>query len=620
MASESRFLGGYIGRILRVDLSKNVSHSIPIRPGFVLKYVGGRGWGAGFVWEEIPPKVDPLGPKNKLYIMTGPLTGTHALCSTKTSLSAISPATGYYGDSNVGGFFGPMLKRAGFDGIIIEGRAKKPSYIWVEDGEVQIRDASDYWGMTPLNAERAVRADNGNNFFHAISIGPAGENLVKFACITEKHGRQAGRCGMGAVMGSKNLKLIALRGAYDIPIADPEKLDQLYREAKEYVLRHPLLDLWRRQGTMQVVDWANANACLPTRNFIGAVYDRSDGICGDAMEKRIKIGDVSCFECPISCGNRCRVDGFGSNATVVGPEYETAALLGSNCGLSSIEELVQANYLCDELGIDTISAGNVAAFAMECLERGIITREVLGGIDLRFGNSEALFRFLEMVAYRKGIGDLFAEGVKTASKTIGKGSEGFAMHVKGLEISGYEHRAAPAMALSYATADIGAHHNRSWAIVYDIKTGRGRYGEDKARKVISLQHIRPLFDCLGVCRFPHVELHLGIEYYVKAYSAATGIETSRRRLLVAMERVWNLTRGINLRNGMRGGEDRLPDRVFKDAVPKGALKGTTLDQPRFRKLLQAYYRLRGWNGEGVPTREKLQALDLEDVADQLNLE
>lgn len=609
--------GGYLGKLLRVDLSKGAVRTAKVDRGFALKYVGGRGWGARIVWDEIPARVDPLGPKNKLCIMTGPLTGVRIPCSAKTSFNTISPATGYYGDSNIGGFFGARLKQSGFDGIVLEGISKKPVCLWIENGKAEIRSASEYWGKGSLELEREIKKDLRDTSTSIVSIGPAGENLVKFACITGDYGRQAGRCGMGTVMGSKRVKFIAAQGSMEIPIANPEMLKELFDETMRYILKHDLFDIWRRQGTMQVVDWSNENASLPTRNFLEAQYELYDKINGDAMEKEIKAGNTTCFACPIACGTLNRFERKRRLIEVIGPEYETAALLGSNCALPNIKDLAYANYLCDNLGLDTISSGNVSAFAMECYEKGILTKKDLGGLDLRFGNSEALFNFLEMIGRREGIGDLFAEGVEVASENIGKGSERFAMHVKGLEITGYDHRAAQAMALSYATCDIGAHHNRSWAITHDIDVGREKYGEDKAKKVIFLQHIRPLHDCLGVCRFPYVELNMDVKYYVQAYTAATGIKTALDEMLNAMDRVWNLTRCISLRNGMRGSEDWLPDRVFKDAVPKGILKGSTLDEKRFKDLLQSYYRLRGWGKNGIPSRRNLEKLGLKDVADQL---
>ncbi|HID90371.1 TPA: aldehyde ferredoxin oxidoreductase, partial [Candidatus Bathyarchaeota archaeon] len=419
--------GGYIGRLLYADLSKAALRTVNLEPPFMLRYVGGRGWGARIIWDEIPPRADPLGPRNKLCVITGPLTGTLAVASGKTSFSAISPATGYYGDSNMGGVFGVRLKQAGFDGLVIEGRATSPVYLWVRDGEAEIRDAGDYWGKGSLEAETIIRRDLGDARASVVSIGPAGENLVKFACITGDYGRQAARCGLGAVMGSKGLKAIAVSGSQDIPVADIGGLWQVFKEVMRFISESVDTDFWRRQGTWQFFEWSNGNECLPTRNFSETIC-RPFSRMGDVLAGGSKAADTTCFLCPIGCGNLCRVRTGGRAVATIGPEYESAAMLGPNCGIESFTDVAYAAYLCDELGLDAVSAGAVAAFAMECRERGILTDKDLG-VDLRFGNGDALFRFLEMLARRDGIGNLFAEGVKGASKVIGRGSERFAMHV-----------------------------------------------------------------------------------------------------------------------------------------------------------------------------------------------
>ncbi|MHA1711395.1 MAG: aldehyde ferredoxin oxidoreductase family protein [Candidatus Freyarchaeota archaeon] len=612
--------GGYVGRIGRVDLSKGKVKIEDVKPNLAVKFIGGRGWCAKLVWDEIPASADPLGPENKLIIATGPLTGLLIPGAGKTSFGAISPATGYYGDSNVGGMWGTELKQAGFDALVLEGQSSKPVYLWVENGEIELRDADGYWGMGSLDVEIALKRDLGDELIRVASIGPAGENLVKFSCITCDYGRQAGRTGMGAVMGSKRVKAVVVRGSRDIPVADVESMRRLFEESMEHILRHKALKIWQRQGTMMYIDWTQENVCLPTRNFSSATYEKYRQINGDVMEETSKVADRACFACPICCGNFSIIKrGPYKGVGVEGPEYETAAMIGSNCALPALEDILYANYLCDNLGFDSISAGNVAAFAMECYERGIITKEELDGIELKFGNAPALFQFLELMAKRKGMGNLFAEGVKKASEVLGKGSEEFAMHVKGLEISGYDVRAAQAMGLAYATADIGAHHNRAWAIAYDIEVGREKYGEDKVKLVIRLQHARPLFDCLGTCRFQWLETELDIEFYAKFYTAATGIKVTIDELLLASERVYNLTRAIGIRRGLKPErEEWLPERVFKDPVPKGTVRGSTLDKKKFREMIQTYYKLRGWNERGIPTREKLVELGLEDVARALH--
>ncbi|MBS7644270.1 aldehyde ferredoxin oxidoreductase family protein [Candidatus Bathyarchaeota archaeon] len=613
-----RIKGGYLRKIARVDLNRGKFKVESVKHEFAIKYIGGRGWGARILWDEVSVTVDPLSADNKVIVATGPLTGLLIPGAAKTSFNTISPQTGLYGDSNMGGMFGTELKQAGFDALILEKAASNPCYIWIENGMIEVRDARHLWGMGSLDAEIALKKELGDELIRVASIGPAGEKLVKFACVTGDYGRQAGRTGIGAVLGSKKVKAIAVRGDQDIPVADIDALETVFEEAENYLTKHRDLRIWQRQGTMTTVDWSQINAALPTRNFQAATYENYQLINGDSMETRTKIANRACFMCPMACGQYNLVkQGSHQGISVEGPEYETASLLGSNCALPTIEDVVYANHLCDNFGIDTISAGNVAAFAMECFEKGILTKEQVGGLELRFGNSEALFQLLEMIAYRKGIGDLLAEGVKKASQTIGKGSEKFAMQVKGLEISGYDHRAAQAQALAYATCDVGAHHNRAWAITYDIKVGREAYSKDKAEWVIYLQHIRPLFDCLGTCRLQWVELALDPEYYARFYSAATGVPVTLAGLLKASERIYNLTRAISLRRGLTAKDDWLPDRDFEDPVSDGSISAAKLDRNKFRDLLRLYYELRGWDENGIPTREKLGELELGDVSKEL---
>jgi len=613
-----RIKGGYLRKIARIDLSKGKFKVEHVKPDFAIKYIGGRGWGARILWDEVPATVNPLSADNKLIVATGPLTGLLIQGAAKTSFNAISPQTGLYGDSNMGGMFGTELKQAGFDALILEKTANSPSYIWIENGQVEVKDAKHLWGMGSLDAEIVLKKELGDELIRVASIGPAGEKLVKFACVTGDYGRQAGRTGIGAVLGSKKVKAIAVRGDQDIPVVDIDALKTIFEEAESYLAKHKDLRIWQRQGTMTVIDWSQANAALPTRNFQAATYENSQQINGDSMETKTRITNRACFMCPMACGQFNVIkEGKRKGVSVEGPTYETASLLGSNCALPTIEDVVYANFLCDNLGIDTVSVGNVAAFAMECFEKGIISKEQLGGLELKFGNPEALFRLIEMIAHREGIGDLLAEGVKKASQEIGKGSEKFAMQVKGLEISGYDHRAAQAMALAYATCDVGAHHNRAWAITYDTKVGRDTYSKDKVEWVIYLQHIRPLFDCLGTCRLQWVELALDPEYYARFYSAATGVPVTLAGLLKASERIYNLTRAINVKRGITAKDDWLPDRDFEDPVSVGAISAAKLDRNKFRDFLRLYYELRGWNKNGIPTQEKLVELELKDVSREL---
>ena len=595
--------GGYLLKTAHVNLKLKKTKTQKVDEDFAVKNIGGRGWGAKMLHNFYDGMIDPWSPENKIVVAAGPLSGLPVPSSGRLSFSAISPATGLYGDSNMGGDLVVALKRAGFDSLILDDVSSSPSIVVVEDGAVRIDDGSAYWGMKSLDAEKALKKDYADSKIAV--IGPAGENLVKIAAITSDFGRQAARCGIAAVMGQKKVKAIIAKGDEDIPMADSETVKRLFQETLDHMRGNKALPLWQRLGTTQTVEWCQASSCLPTRNFSAGQFESAEGIEAEAMAKRVRVGNKGCFQCELLCG---QVSAVG-DLKVEGPEYETLSMLGSNCGIGSVEDVVKANYICDQLGLDTISAGNVAAFAMECYEKSLIDREDTD-LDLRFGNSDALNSLLEDIAHRKGLGDVLAEGVRTASQRIGQGSERFAMHVKGLEISGYDVRAAPAMALAYATCDIGAHHSRAWAITYDVQTSRTGYGRDKVERVIYLQHVRPMFDCLGVCRFPWLEMGLDLNIYAQFYTAATGIETSLEQLLKGSERVWNLTRLVNLRQGLRRSDDWLPDRVFDNPLPDGPLKGTALKREEFQKMIDEYYRLRGWDEEGVPTKGKLKELGL----------
>lgn len=613
-------LFGMIGynKLSYIDLQTGRVELKDVEEELAYGFIGGRGWAAHILFKELDNIVDGLHPSNVLIVATGPLTAVPFQSGGKTTFAAISPQTGIYGDSNVGGFFGYKMRRAGIDALVIKGASPQPVYLLVANGKVEILDAEKLWGLNSQETDAKLVSEYGD--CSVASIGIAGERLVKFACINVdwsrkgmRHG-QAGRTGMGAVMGSKKLKAIVAMGDKDIKIADEGRLREAAKKLQRMVKESVSYEAWMRYGTLATLEWSNKAECLPTYNFQKTVFEYAENIGGDAMEK-VKVFTRACSNCIIPCEHvvRFNLDGEGE----IGIEYETAAMLGSNLGLRSIEEVAKANYLCDYYGLDTISTGSVLAFIMECYQRGLITEKELG-LAPKWGDVEAVCKMISMIAKREGFGDLMAEGVKVLAEHIGKGSEAFAMHVKGLEISAYDHRAATAMALSYATCDIGAHHNRSWAITYDLEVGRDKYTEDKVRKVIYLQHIRPLFDMLGVCRIYWEEFGVDPNIYAEAYSAVTGKEFTFDDLLFRSERVWNLTRVIAIiRKGISIKDDLLPERDFSDPVIGRYMSGAKLDRDKFIEMLKTYYTLRGWDELGRPTPEKLMKLGLEEAARKL---
>jgi len=608
--------GGCMGKLLEVDLSSKKSKTIPTDEKLIKNFLGGRGFVAKILWDLVPPGTKPFSEENVVVIAPGPLTGVYLPASGKVHMGTKSPATGGYGDSNMGGHFSPEIKYAGYDGLIIRGKAEKPVVVVIDNDRVTFQEASDLWGTGAITTEKKLKEKLGEDFQIAV-IGPAGENLVKFACVSHDFGRQAGRTGVGAVWGWKNLKAIAVRGTHSVPIAHPKKAFEKGKEMYKACFHKPGFKTWTPYGTAEVVDWVNKVGVFPTKNFSTSYFEHYKNINGHALKERILVTDKGCFCCPTPCGKYSKARTRLGEVLVEGPEYETIALLGGNVALGQIEEVAYANHVADELGLDTISGGNVVAFAIECFEKGLLTEEQIGK-KLAWGDLESVVYLLEKIAKREGIGDLLAEGVKTASQKIGGGSEKFAIHVKGLEWSGYESRWAPAMMISYMTCDVGAHHNRSWAVTYDVAKGRDSL-EGKADKAIELQHIRPLFDALGLCRLQWVEIGFELENYAEIFPLVTGINYSWEDLLKVSERIWNLTRAFSAREIPNFGRawDYPPARFMEEPVPNGPAKGKYIPREGIDYLLDDYYAKRGWTKEGLPTKKKLAELGLSDVAAEL---
>lgn len=608
---------GYGGQILRVDLSTGRISVEPTSEQLAREWIGGRGFIIKTLWDEVR-HVLPFSPENKVIVASGPLAGVLVPAGGKLALGTKSPATGGYGDTNMGGTLAAELKHAGYDAIILEGAADRPSYLLVDDDRVEIRDASRYWGRGAITAEKMLKDDLGEDF-HIMTIGPAGEKLVHFACVSQDFGRQGGRTGVGAVLGSKKLKAVAVRGSKAIPVADLPRLVEKAREMYRAIAQSAAFRHFAEGGTPYVVPWVNRAGCMPTKNFTTGYFPEAANLDEEAVQREIKIGNKACYGCNIGCGNYSRARALGEEVYLEGPEYESIGMLGSNCMLGNLHEVAYAALVADELGLDTISAGGVVAFALECYEKGILTKQDVGR-DIRFGDLESVVYLLRLIGAREGIGDVLAQGVRHAASVFGKGSERFAIHIKGLEVSAYETRLAPAMMLAYMTCDVGAHHNRSWAITHDLKVGR-EVVEGKAAVVIEQQAVRPVFDCLGLCRLPWVELGLGLQYYAEIYPLVTGSEQTWEDLVKLSDRMYNLTRCFNVREipGYGRAYDYPPPRFMEERVPSGPSKGAVAPRELLDKLLDDYYALRGWDSNGVPTRKKLEEIGLRDVAEELGL-
>ena len=606
-------MNGYAGRILRVNLSDGTITTEPTPEDVMRDFLGGRGLGAYLLWTEVPAGADPLGPENKLFISPGPLSGTLFPGAGKMDFTTRSPLTGGYADASMGGMLTAEIKYAGYDSIILEGVSPEPVILVIDDDTVELRDASEYWGMGSFALEEQLKDELGEEFQIA-TIGPAGENLVKYACINHDFGRQAGRGGVGTVMGAKKVKAIAVRGTGGISIADMDAFTRLSKQAYRECKEAEGFNAWTRYGTMMVTSWCDKNGALPTRNFQSGSFEEAADIYAPVFRRTIVVTDKGCFGCPSPCGKYSHSQKH--DIYVEGPEYETNGMLGSDVGLSDIEDIAKANQLCDELGLDTISAGGCVAWAMECYEKGVLDRDQTDGLDLHFGNAEATFALIERIARREGwLGNLLAEGVKHAAAEVGQGSEKWAVHVKGMEQSAYDTHSATSMLLAYMTADVGAHHNRAWAITYDIAEGRDKVSPDKAAKVIELQHIRPLMDVLGCCRLQWVELGMALDHYAPAMTALTGVEYSWEDLLHISERVWNLTRMLWVRDveGFGREFDAPAPRFVEEPAIGGPTEGQFTPPEAAQQMLDYYYEQRGWDENGIPTSETLERMGLAEL-------
>jgi len=601
--------GGYFWKLLVVDLSTGQIEGRGFDEDFALQYIGGRGFGAKILFDRLLQhdfKIDPLGPDNVLIISPGPLAGTYMPASGKTSFVTLSPATGIYGDSNMGGSFGVELRQAGYDALVILGRAEQLSYLWIDNDKVKVIPAPELKGKKVLETEGIIRQKSQDTELKIVSIGPAGENLVSFGCVTGDWGRNAGRCGMGAVMGSKNLKAIAVRGTKDLPVADLKRLVEESNKGFAELAAHPMFSFWQDQGLMSVIDYANKLGIMPTYNFKDGRFERADKINGYVMEDHYKIGNSACFACPMCCGNICLVkEGEYSGASVEGPEYETAAIFGSNLGVDNFAFIVKANQMCDELGIDTISTGNLIGAVIEGYQEGILDLDDTDGMVLNWGDEKAIIGLMEKISARKGLGEILAGGSRRLIKEFPK-LKPLISQVKGLEQSAYDARVAMTMALGYATSDIGAHHTRAWPIALELEAGKNWSPEKKVDLVIHHQTIRPLFDMLGVCRLAWIELGFPEEFYEHAYQAVTGNKFSLKDLLERSNRVYDLTRMIVTRLGMSRKDDYPPERVFIQPMLSGPHAGKKLDRKAYDDMLDIYYQRRGWDNDGkIPEdREK----------------
>jgi len=609
-------LYGYAGRVLHIDLITGKTHVEPLNEEYAKKYIGGIGLGIRLWLDYSKPGVEPFSPENPLILTTGPISGTiwptggngHAFVSK-------SPQSYGVGEAKSHGSFGTELKRAGYDAVIFKGKAEKLVYVWIDDDSVQLLDASHLMGKSPAETEDTIREELGDYYIRVAAIGLAGEKLARMACIINDKTRAAGRTGMGAVMGSKNVKAIAVRGTRDITVAKPDEFMEYVKEFHER-MKGPATQKYRTLGTPENVLVHNAVSCMPTRNYNNSRFEGAEKVSGETLNERFVGKIIGCSSCAMRCEHICVVAEGPYKGTVTRVEYEPLWALGPYCGVDRLDAIIKGMDLCNYYGIDSISAGVIVGFAMDCYENGILTQKDFDGIEARFGNHEALVKLIEKIGKREGVGNILAEGVKVAGEKIGRGAEKLAQHIKGVEVTGYDLRCLKTAALGFAVSFRGADHNRHGAYAFDVKGKVNRLIAEKGRgkMVKDMEDIYTLIDSFIVCKFSRGTYYKELEDMTKLYNLVTGFEMKPEEMKRAGERINNVAKIFNIREGMGRKDDTLPYKVMHQPITdEGPSKGAYVTQEELDLLLDDYYAVRGWTREGVPTVEKLKELGMEDL-------
>lgn len=595
---------GWMGKVLRVNLSRRSYTVEDLDPSLAKEFIGGRGLAVKILFDEGIPTVDPLSPDNKLVFAVGPLTGTRGVSSCRYMVVTKSPLTGAIASSNSGGQFGVRMKSAGYDLIIFEGKAPEPVYLDLTSGEVQIKPAKHLWGKNTHETEDLIRSEftdkSEANKTSLASIGPAGERLVLFSSVINDKHRAAARSGVGAVMGSKNLKAIVAGGDRTVMLADPKGFEQSVALTRKMVKESKGMQSLSEYGTPFLVDLVTVAGIHPAKNFQGGVFNEADKINGDSMKQSIVVGHKACLYCPIGCGRRTRITSGNTTREGEGPEYETIAMLGVCCGVSDLVAIAEAGYICNELGLDTISTGGTIACAMELYERGVLTEKEVG-YPLRFGDGKALVRITEEIGKRQGFGDVLAEGSYRVAKKYGRPE--VAMATKKQELPGYDPRGIKEKGLAYATTNRGACHMRARTLYAELEHALSSDG--RASLIKGGQDYFAIIDSSGVCCLTRGVITL--DHFLPVLESATGAGYDRESLLRAGERIWNQERLFNLKAGLTKNDDSLPNRILKDPMPVGPAEGHVVD---LEAMLSEYYQARGWDKNGVITQDKLLELGL----------
>lgn len=594
---------GYNGKYLRINLRTREVKVETLDLDIAKKFIGGRGLGTKFMMDEVDPKIDALSPENKLMVVTGPLTGTATPTGGRYMVVTKSPLTGTIASSNSGGFFGAELKFAGYDMVIFEEKSEEPVYINIVDDKVEFKSASHLWGKLVGETTDELQAVHGEKS-KVLTIGPAGENLSKLAAIMNCKDRAAGRSGVGAVMGSKNLKALVVKGSNKVGIKDPDALKVVFKESVKKIRENGVSgEGLPTYGTAILVNILNENGAYPCNNFQTSYDENADEISGETMKDKYLVKKTACYRCPIACGRWCSVDG----EEMPGPEYESLWSFGSDCGIHDLGEIIKANNWCNELGLDTISAGCTLAAAMELRQLDIVKAEEINGTPLEFGNAASVVEWTKKMAYRDGFGDKLAEGSYRLTEMYGRAD--LSMSVKKQELPAYDPRGIQGEGLQYATSNRGGCHVRGYLIspeILGLPEKLDRFELDgKAVWAKAFQDLTASIDSLGMCLF--TSFALGAPDYAELVNAVCGTEHTEESIMEAGERIWNIEKMFNLESGIAPSEDKLPRRLLEEPIPEGPSKGWVhkLDQ-----LLPEYYAVRGWSEIGIPTDERLNKLGL----------
>ena len=621
---------GYYNKILRVDLTTRKCTIEAPGDTFFRTYFGGWGVIAHYLLKELCPNVDPLAPENLLIFAPGVVTGAPVAGSGRHAIGAQSPLTGGFGAAEAGGFWGAELKRAGWDAIVISGCADTPVYLCIEDDQVRIRDAVHLWGRTTADVEAMIRQDMADQRVRVAQCGLAGENGVRFACVMHDVSRAAGRTGLGAVMGSKKLKAVAVRGRGRVGLADPDRVQGVARWLRDRFMQDGYLRMLHEHGTNGLLASLDAIGGLPTRNFQQGSFAGADKISGETMTDTILTARATCFACPVSCKRQVEATGrYNVEPEYGGPEYETVAALGSLCGIDDLQAIAYGNQLCNAYGLDTISTGVVIAWAMECFERGLLTEQDTGGLELRFGDTEAMIGLIEQIAHRQGFGDLLAEGSQRAARAVGRDTERFAMQVKGQEIPMHEPRVKFGLNIGYATSPTGADHMHN---IHDTALARegapiqnmrslgipgpvpaDDLGPEKVRLFKYRQAWRTLHNCLVTCMM--LRDIYGPDQVRDMVQGVTGWNTTLHELIKVSERALAMARAFNYREGF-GPQDDIPHWRFSTPFQDGPAQGVLIPTDEMQRALELHYQINGWDkNTGAPSAGTLHELGLHWVAD-----